>query len=234
MLVRGMLLILSILFTVPAAPANAIQLSPLSQCGKERWNTKTLDDPDARSVNQTPKASTIAALVGSPVPANYSVNNDTQRYAPIEDTVYTLRALLVGFKEETDRDLHIVIADPSLTNLTMADLTPKTGGKRPAAIMIAEIPDPQCYSVRAGGHADEIARVRSSFEQCFGAPSESFHLFTGQMIVDISGVGFFDKLHGQTGVAKNGIELHPVLHIKTVSGACPTGYSVFNNSTGSQ
>jgi hypothetical protein len=27
----------------------------------------------------------------------------------------------------------------------------------------------------------------------------------------IRGVGFFDFLHGQTGVAPNGIELHPVL-----------------------
>jgi hypothetical protein len=27
----------------------------------------------------------------------------------------------------------------------------------------------------------------------------------------ITGVAFFDFLHGQTGVAPNGIELHPVL-----------------------
>jgi hypothetical protein len=27
----------------------------------------------------------------------------------------------------------------------------------------------------------------------------------------IRGIGFFDFLHGQTGVAPNGIELHPVL-----------------------
>jgi hypothetical protein len=29
----------------------------------------------------------------------------------------------------------------------------------------------------------------------------------------VRGVGFFDKIHGQTGVARNGIELHPVLSI---------------------
>ena len=27
------------------------------------------------------------------------------------------------------------------------------------------------------------------------------------------GVGFFDRLHGQLGVAPNGIELHPVLDV---------------------
>ena len=33
----------------------------------------------------------------------------------------------------------------------------------------------------------------------------------------ITGVGFFDKVHGQTGVAPlNGIELHPILKIKGV------------------
>ena len=31
--------------------------------------------------------------------------------------------------------------------------------------------------------------------------------------VTVTGVGFFDVLHGQTGVAPNGIELHPVLAI---------------------
>ena len=29
----------------------------------------------------------------------------------------------------------------------------------------------------------------------------------------VTGVAFFDKIHGQTGVAPNGIELHPILHV---------------------
>jgi hypothetical protein len=32
--------------------------------------------------------------------------------------------------------------------------------------------------------------------------------------VIITGVGFFDFYHGQTGVATNGIELHPVIDIQ--------------------
>jgi hypothetical protein len=50
------------------------------------------------------------------------------------------------------------------------------------------------------------------------------------MIVDITGIGFFDKIHGQTSVARNGIELHPILRIKTISGSCPTGFTVTSSS----
>ncbi len=30
----------------------------------------------------------------------------------------------------------------------------------------------------------------------------------------ITGIGFFDFLHGQAGVAPNGIEIHPILDIQ--------------------
>jgi len=33
-------------------------------------------------------------------------------------------------------------------------------------------------------------------------------------LVRITGVGFFDYIHGQRGVAPNGIELHPVLDVE--------------------
>src|SRR6185437_14144285 len=36
---------------------------------------------------------------------------------------------------------------------------------------------------------------------------------TANIPVQIKGVGMFDFLHGQTGVAPNGIEIHPVLDI---------------------
>jgi hypothetical protein len=34
--------------------------------------------------------------------------------------------------------------------------------------------------------------------------------------VRVTGVGFFDRIHGQMGVAPNGIELHPVLDVQLV------------------
>jgi hypothetical protein len=33
-------------------------------------------------------------------------------------------------------------------------------------------------------------------------------------VVEVTGVGFFDFMHEQRGVAPNGIELHPVLDIR--------------------
>ena len=42
------------------------------------------------------------------------------------------------------------------------------------------------------------------------------------MPVTVTGVRFFDFLHGQTGVAPNGIELHPVLDIQFSTGGTPT------------
>ncbi len=49
-------------------------------------------------------------------------------------------------------------------------------------------------------------------EKFFGRP------ITGKqspknVYVTVQGVAFFDLIHGQTGVAPNGIELHPILHI---------------------
>jgi hypothetical protein len=44
---------------------------------------------------------------------------------------------------------------------------------------------------------------------CGPASSSHFTALSGSATV--TGVGFFDVIHGQTGVAPNGIELHPVL-----------------------
>ena len=48
----------------------------------------------------------------------------------------------------------------------------------------------------------------------------------------LTGVGFFDELHGQTGVAPNGIELHPVLSFSgSCSGPAVTSTSVTPTAT---
>jgi len=59
--------------------------------------------------------------------------------------------------------------------------------------------------------ASLIANARTQFDARFTATS-SFQ--SANIPVQIKGVGMFDFLHGQTGVAPNGIELHPVLDIK--------------------
>lgn len=62
--------------------------------------------------------------------------------------------------------------------------------------MIAEAPDPACVPVAVPLRRRQMAGVRRVVRLCRAV---------------IVGVAFFDFLHGQTGVAPNGIELHPIL-----------------------
>jgi hypothetical protein len=65
--------------------------------------------------------------------------------------------------------------------------------------MIAEIPDPAC-----------VVNARAEFDAMFNVTTSRQYTHTPVMI---TGVGFFDFNHGQTGHALNYIELHPVLDI---------------------
>jgi len=49
-----------------------------------------------------------------------------------------------------------------------------------------------------------------------GQPSSSFHLLDHPWSVEIWGPALFDFYHGQTGVATNCIEIHPVQKIDFV------------------
>jgi len=75
--------------------------------------------------------------------------------------------------------------------------------------MIAEIPSPNCVgpgSTLAAG----IAHARAQFDAMFTATT-AFQ--TVNIPVQITGVGFFDYLEGQEGLAPNGVELHPIIDI---------------------
>jgi hypothetical protein len=190
----------------------AVVLNPLSHCGTERWHIKTLDDPGVNHIVQTPVSTTVTALRALAVPAGYSRNNDTARYAPVEFNKYTVTARIMGFKEESDRDFHVEIADPQSGNT-----------------MIAEIPDPGCSTVVESGHQSQIAAIRSAFIACFGQPpaNSTFKHLTGSTTMRLTGVGFFDYVHSppQIGVASNAIELHPLLAIQPAGGACSSGHA---------
>lgn len=72
-----------------------------------------------------------------------------------------------------------------------------------ASMMIVEFPDPGC----AKGSKAYAAIVR--------ARKQAAKLFVGAR-VRVTGMAFFDKLHGQTGAARNGVELHPVFRVEAV------------------
>jgi hypothetical protein len=163
-----------------------------SKCvGKERWTVKTGTDGDADEVdlNQQPTPATIGVLTHKSEPTHKPTK---ARVPPVETTVFQVSATLVEYALESDRDYHLVL---------------KSGRTR----MIAEIPDPAC--VKAGSpFKGKIAKARSDFEAHFN-PTSTFQ--TANVPVTVIGVGFFDLKHGtpQHGVARNNIELHPVLDI---------------------
>lgn len=172
-------------------------------CGVERWAVKTLADPDAAKVVLRPRTSSVRALTRRPVPP---VGDATPRIAGIETHVYRVRATLVEAKIEADSDIHLVIADP----------------RSPATTMIVELPASGCTSGAPKALRQRMAAARASFVGACGTPPRSgFRALHGAAV--LSGVGFVDKIHGQTGVAPNGIELHPLLSFSFRGSACVGG-----------
>jgi hypothetical protein len=155
---------------------------PASGCGIERWAVKTLTDPEANAVKLSPVDSTIAKLVAFPAPVS-----PTDRIAPVETTTYRLKVIMDSFKQEADSDIHLAVHDAA------------------GHSMIVEFPSPSCD--QGSLVAAKIKTARDAFVKKAGQPTSSFRNISGTATVE--GVGFFDKLHGQRGVAPNGIELHP-------------------------
>jgi hypothetical protein len=168
-------------------------------CGIERWSVKTLADPAGRALSLSPKATTIRALRRKTVPAYVGL----RRGRGVERTTFRVRAKLVVMKLEDDSDIHLVIADPSRTGATM----------------IAEFPASSCTARATPRARMKMNRARTALIAACGAPSRSFRKLNGT--ATISGVGFFDQIHGQTGVAPNGIELHPVVSFSGRCGGAP-------------
>ncbi len=167
-------------------------------CGVERWSVKTGTDADAGLINlQSATQTTIADLISLPAPTTLPANN---RIQSTETTIFQLYAILTEYKLEPDSDYHLVLSDGAGNSL------------------IAEMASPACV-VSSSRLLSGIQNARSEFDARYTTTS-SFQ--TANVPVTIKGVGFFDYLHGQTGVAPNGIELHAVLDIQFGTGGTPT------------
>ena len=181
---------------VSPSPSPTPSSTPTPNCGVERWSVKTGTDPDASAINFVTQSTTIATMRAwtppSPIPAN-------NRVAPFETAVWTVNANLLEYKFEDDSDYHIVLQDQSGNTI------------------IGEIPNPGCVG-SGSPFASSITNARLKFNAMFTA-STSFQF--ANVPVQVTGVAMFDFLHGQTGVAPNGIELHPILDIVFSNGATP-------------
>ena len=160
-------------------------------CGVERWAVKTLSDPAATQVDLVPRATTVAALRRLSAPPNLGA-----RLPGAEMHTWRIRVRLLWSKLEDDSDVHLVVADPA------------TGGT-----MIVELASPSC--ALGSPAVAQIGAARTALVRACGVPVRSFTRLHGTATID--GVGFFDFLHAQRGVAPNGIELHPVLRF---AGSC--------------
>jgi hypothetical protein len=183
--VRRVILAFAFLIGASLAPPDLWAQS----CGVERWSVKTGTDADVGLVNvNSTTANTIVTMRGWTAPNPIPSNN---RVSPYETTVWVLNATLTQYKLESDSDYHLILSDAS------------------GNTMIAEIPLPSCVG-SSSPFLSKITSARNAFNARF-TPTGSFQ--TANIPVQITGVGMFDFLHGQTGVAPNGIELHPVLSI---------------------
>eukprot|EP00753_Platysulcus_tardus_P000341 PLAT10338.1.p2 GENE.PLAT10338.1~~PLAT10338.1.p2 ORF type:complete len:184 (-),score=87.58 PLAT10338.1:736-1287(-) len=159
-------------------------------CGHERWAVKTGTDPDAKEVDLNKVVvSNITYLTSIPAPSSLPAD---ARIPPVETTQWQVTTTLTGYKHEDDDDYHLVITNSK------------------GQTMIVEIPSPTCVE-GPSPFLDGITKARKQFDAKFD-PTEEFK--TCNVPIVITGVGFFDFIHGQTGVAPNGIEIHPVLDVQ--------------------
>jgi hypothetical protein len=215
----------------------AAAAAPVQHPGVERWPVKTGTDADVakvgvNSINGTNLGpgivdTTIEEMRALPRPKNMPPVNKSfpkssfyqdRRAATAETTVWRLTAEVTEAKLEADGDYHLVLADEN------------------GNTMIGEIPNPDPAYVKNPVWRADIKQARDEMDNQVGGPLKPVDFKPENMGVPtevrtapvadqtaamtkvgvkatIIGVGFFDSSHGQTGVAPNAIELHPIFSI---------------------
>jgi len=104
-------ILLALLATAGAVAAGASSngaptTEKVAACGIERWDVKTLTDPRTGIINLRLRTSSVWTLTHLRVrPTLFG-----PRRAPVETTVYQMRARLVASRAEADRDIHLIVA----------------------------------------------------------------------------------------------------------------------------
>jgi hypothetical protein len=197
--------ILLIVLWFVASVAFAQSFGPHTPCGVERWDVKTLNDPNGTDLFKAEaKNTTVDALRNLSAPPGVEVKRAEATRFPAELSFGKVRvpAVILGFKQERgskkkpgDFDFHIVIAKPENQKLTM----------------IAEIPMGSC--VTAPAYREYFTQLQARFVKEFGQPTSTYKKLKTPVHIHATGLAFFDVPHPtpQTGVAPNDIELHPLL-----------------------
>lgn len=185
---KRLILALSLLLLCSVTGLAQTQTQSVLCGGTERWAVKVLTDPGVNTINFTPVLTTLDSIINLPTPIPTPTN---PRIAGIEDKVYTIHCHITIKKAESDNDYHIVLSDGVHT-------------------LIAESPDAVCSAASSSAYVNDFIAVRNFIDAniAFG------NVYNVNIPdVDVTGVAFIDIEHGQTGVAPNNLELHPILNI---------------------
>jgi hypothetical protein len=170
-------------------------------CGTERWKVKTLTDTTRVNIDPDEVLKTINWFRTRTRPANLP---NTRRLIGIETMTFRVRGKVIAYKREGgahgDRDFHVVLAQVN----------------HPSKTMVVEFTDPDCARVCSSEFLEQMRQAREDFIEKVGQPTGSFKEPEETIVIEVVGIGFFDRLHGQRGMAPSGIEIHPVLSMRVI------------------
>jgi hypothetical protein len=163
-----------------------------------RQGIRTGADKDVTKVKQDVVMTTIKELAAQPRPEDMPLKApraskyQSRRADPVETTRWSIEAMIIAYKLQQSGGYSLILQG--------------TEGET----MIAVAPDPKFVS-RSSLFVEAITSVRRTLTDKFAFRAA----FTKtQVLARVVGVGFFNSLHGQTGVAPNAVELHPILSIE--------------------
>jgi hypothetical protein len=157
---------------------------------------------------------------------------ENRRAAPVETTVWRLEADVIALKLEADGDFHLVLQANSGEHMIGEIPDPDPKFVKPTSPFFADIQaardiaDAKLIQKHAPQATQTLNRmlvppnsvIAHRQKRAGHAPKAGTMPFKTKIPatpVRVTGVGFFDKIHGQMGVASlNGIELHPILRIE--------------------
>ena len=163
------------------------------QCGSERWDVKTLNDPEANDIVFTPVSSTVHKQLQFLKPAYHEAN---PRDAT-EKRVYRIKCILVKYMKENDSDWHLVVKDLNSNEK-----------------MVVEIPDMDCVDA-SNPHFSKIEVSKNRLKAKVGPVKKTPRAAPAGTKLQITGVGFFDK--DNHPICFKGREIHPVLELKVLT-----------------
>ncbi|HXC05101.1 MAG TPA: T9SS type A sorting domain-containing protein [Bacteroidia bacterium] len=163
--------------------------------GVERWSEKVLVDAAVGTINWTPVVQTVTQLAGLTTP---TPSTTMPRTGPVETTCYRTNCSITIKKAETDNDYHLVLSDGTST-------------------VIGEIPDPACSAAASSAWVSNFIAARNFIDANIASGNVSSVSIPP---VTVTGVGFVDPPHGQTGAAPNNFEIHSItdIHFQSATG----------------